>query len=377
MKPIKKGKTYYFVRREGGRQRWVSLKTQYKEEAVIRLGELLRQRHRSSFGVARDPEDIPWSEMVTRMLDLKRGNGDCPRTIERAADCFKSVERHMEIGMVSDWSGAKLEEFKRLRLASGVAAGTVNKELEVVRATLRKARRWGLMAPSAEDLEDVNRVKDPKKPKYVFSDPGVEHLLASVNAFWRIAVLLGVRAGLRRSEVLHLLWDDVDFEQRVIHVVDRPNAHTKNRKNRDVPLDGELIEPLAGWKVSHPGAARVMPWANETYEGKKAFSRAFSRIRKRLGFPKAAHFHSLRHTFATNLAKAGVSQLKIGELLGHSETSVTDDYTHLDLGDLREAMSRLPVLGKPSNLSSNHLGDNGQIRPTMTDIGQSDAGRLI
>lgn len=349
MKPHKKGKKYYFVRRENGKVKWTALRTDSKEEAMIRMGELLRQRHRERFGVAKDPQNIEWSELVKRFLDQKRANGDAGSTIRRAEGYFKVVDRVMGVRMASEWSAELLESFKLKRLREGRAPATINKEVESIRAALRRARRWGFIAPSAEDLEDVRKVKKSGKRAFYFTDIDANRLIAAARPMWRIAILLGLRAGLRRSEVLNLLWEDLDFVRREVRVVDRPGARTKNRKSRVLPMDEGLAAALFAWKAVAGELPRVVPWRNLTDGGKSDFSREFKRLLNRLEFPKGACFHSLRHTFATNLTKANVSPFKIASMLGHHSPVVTADYTHIEMDDMREALKGLPSMPEISN----------------------------
>ncbi len=71
------------------------------------------------------------------------------------------------------------------------------------------------------------------------------------------------------------------------------------------------------------------------------FSRRFKRACRAAGMDKSIHFHSLRHSFASNLAQQGVSLYVIKELLGHSSVSTTEIYSHLNLETLKEAISVL------------------------------------
>ena len=78
-------------------------------------------------------------------------------------------------------------------------------------------------------------------------------------------------------------------------------------------------------------------------ENGKAFtgdyvSKKFKRACKAAGMDKAIHFHSLRHSFASNLAQKGVSLYVIKELLGHSSISTTEIYSHLNMDSLKEAI---------------------------------------
>ena len=61
----------------------------------------------------------------------------------------------------------------------------------------------------------------------------------------------------------------------------------------------------------------------------------------------AAHvsaWHTLRHSYATHLAMAGVPIVTIKELLGHSEITMTQRYAHYCPSDARDVVSRLPRL---------------------------------
>ncbi len=78
----------------------------------------------------------------------------------------------------------------------------------------------------------------------------------------------------------------------------------------------------------------------EKYTG-DYFTKRFKRASKQVGIDKAIHFHSLRHSFASNLVQKGVSLYSVKELLGHSTISTTEIYSHLNLDTLREAESAL------------------------------------
>ena len=83
------------------------------------------------------------------------------------------------------------------------------------------------------------------------------------------------------------------------------------------------------------------------------FSRRFKRACRAAGMNKSIHFHSLRHSFASNLAQQGVSLYVIKELLGHSSVSTTEIYSHLNLETLKKAIS---VLDGPQEKQAESVG---------------------
>ncbi|MFC1588245.1 tyrosine-type recombinase/integrase, partial [Planctomycetota bacterium] len=138
--------------------------------------------------------------------------------------------------------------------------------------------------------------------------------------------LTGLLTGLRKAELINLQWADVDFNNGVITVRHRGDFSTKNRKERIVPMPKKLQDALRDIRnradkpvFIHKNGQR---FANNLY-------RDIERILKTVGIPKI-EFHQLRHTYISNLTKAGISPGKIMQWSGHSDYNVTANvYTHL------------------------------------------------
>jgi integrase len=99
------------------------------------------------------------------------------------------------------------------------------------------------------------------------------------------------------------------------------------------------------------------------------FSKRFKRACMSAGISDSIHFHSLRHSFASNLAQKGVSLYVIKELLGHSSISTTEIYAHLNVDTLREAVSMLDVKGEKTKdervIGSHSLSLNSKAHNTV------------
>ena len=70
-------------------------------------------------------------------------------------------------------------------------------------------------------------------------------------------------------------------------------------------------------------------------------SKKFKQAVRLAGADDKIHFHSLRHSFASDLVNKGVPLYHIKELLGHSSIAVTEIYSHPDLESLHEAVNKL------------------------------------
>jgi integrase len=138
---------------------------------------------------------------------------------------------------------------------------------------------------------------------------------------------VAVSTGLRASELASLTWSSFDlghFGPSVKVLV----AYSKHRRDDVVPLRADLVRQLVAWRdESHPDVqARVFPCFNS--------NKAARMLRKDLGVAhtpyrdaagRVADFHSLRHTFISNLTRGGVSPKVAQSLAKHGSIGLTMD----------------------------------------------------
>lgn len=141
-----------------------------------------------------------------------------------------------------------------------------------------------------------------------------------------IAMIYG--CGLRRSELLNIKLEDVDFERKMLHI-----REGKGKKDRYVPLGNNLVIGLKKYLESE----RPLKWL---FNGKdeNGCSQKFSEtgvqwiIReaaKRSGITKHVTSHVLRHTYATHLLEMGLDIMSLKDLLGHTDIRTTLIYLHV------------------------------------------------
>ncbi|MGB2906318.1 MAG: site-specific integrase, partial [Candidatus Aminicenantaceae bacterium] len=140
--------------------------------------------------------------------------------------------------------------------------------------------------------------------------------------------------GMRRGEILGLMWDDVNLETGVITV-----RKSKSGKPRTIPMNSFLLNELQQMKSESRKTSFLFtsPKTNQPFKTiRKAFGDA-CREAQILNF----RFHDLRRTFGSRLALAGVDLNRIKELLGHASIKTTEIYLHADSSDIREAVEVL------------------------------------
>lgn len=156
-------------------------------------------------------------------------------------------------------------------------------------------------------------------------------------------VVISLDTGLRWSEITALTWDRVDFENAIFHL-----TRTKRGESRWVPFTERVRATLH--KIG-PGQSGEHVFKNRWGERINKLSQSFSRAVKSAGLnagvtdPKMKiTFHSLRHTFASRVLKAGASIYETSKLLGHGSVKVTERYSHVVQEDLQSAVRRLERL---------------------------------
>ncbi len=164
-----------------------------------------------------------------------------------------------------------------------------------------------------------------------------EHLLlaASPEHLQRI-ILCALHTGMRRGEILSQRWEDIDFDNRILHV---SHSKTPEGEAREIPLTSRLYELL---KANRQHRGPVF-----TYHGDaiKIIKTTWASSLRRSGI-RHMRFHDLRHTANTRMMLAGVLQEVRREIIGHSSQrsrDVNDRYTQIELPEKREAIRKLEV----------------------------------
>lgn len=169
-------------------------------------------------------------------------------------------------------------------------------------------------------------------------------------AFW-----LAASAGMRRSELLGLKWDDIDLDTGTVSInrglvsvgYELHETRGKTRTSRrTVDLDPTTVQVLEAWRNSQATEQAVAGigaagWVFTNAHGEPvhphSISQTFERIVRRAGVPRI-RLHDLRHTHGTLLIKEGVPVKVVSERLGHSNPVFTiDTYQHVLPGMQAEA----------------------------------------
>lgn len=206
-----------------------------------------------------------------------------------------------------------------------------------------------LMLTDRIESSPLDRIESPKLGRHLPDVLSISEVDAIIEAIDPNSAL-GVRnraivemlysCGLRVSELVELRVEDIDFEENLVRVMG------KGGKQRFVPLGDLARQRLEAYmidreevEVADRESASII-FLNR--RGRKLTRvMIFTLIRQAVaaaGIDKTVSPHSFRHSFATHLLMGGADIRQVQELLGHSDITTTEIYTHLDFSHLRKTV---------------------------------------
>jgi integrase len=236
----------------------------------------------------------------------------------------------------------------------GLAAPTVNDAIKTLRMPFKAAHDAGYIEINPCTKNSVRPIRDDARnvEKDVFTPEQIAALIdAAPNEDWKGAILCGYYTGLRLRDVADLQWNAINSEEQKITVTTR-----KTRKDVTVPIHPQFALWLQE-QTRGIGKAPVFPrLAGKSGAGKSGLSMQFKRIMERAKIKgrllreangagrsqSSLSFHSLRHSFNSAMANAGVSSEVRQKLTGHSTAQMNAQYTHHEMDELRAAVAVIP-----------------------------------
>jgi integrase len=189
---------------------------------------------------------------------------------------------------------------------------------------------------SENPCRNISRNPENRRTRYL-SVAELAKLIAVLDA-WpdqisAAAIKLLLLTGARRGELLRATWSEFDL---LAGLWIKPASHCKNKREHRLPLSAEAVAVLLSLPRHNSSDllfpnSRRRPWSEIA---------AWPEIRKAAGL-EDVHVHDLRHSAASLMVSSGHSLELIGGVLGHSQASTTQRYSHLMDGALRRAVNGL------------------------------------
>ncbi|MFH1743075.1 MAG: tyrosine-type recombinase/integrase [bacterium] len=182
----------------------------------------------------------------------------------------------------------------------------------------------------------VKKLRVDERPIEYLSLEEIERVLCESERHSRemhLAFALGIYAGFRRSEIANARWEWFDLEEERTLIQPYGDFSPKGHRVVAIPMNRRLKQILEKY-VKPDGYLfeSSVPEERRRNTIRYDFKKSFNQVAKRAGLDWLTP-HKLRHTFASQLAIAGVSLFKISRWLGHRSILTTARYAHLQVQD--------------------------------------------
>ena len=235
----------------------------------------------------------------------------------------------------------------RLDRKGGLSPNYIRTISFIISSALDYAVKREYISPLNGEIKKPPNIKKTVEVFSVSEQSKLEDFLLTDLDDKKLGVLVSLYTGLRIGELCGLKMNDIDLENRTIHIqrsVERiRNIGTtcENKtslticdvktmsSNRIIPIPQNLIEILSFYKKQE----REFLVKGNTYEyiDPRTYQYTFQKYLKKANV-KNVNFHVLRHTFATRCIESGMDTKSLSELLGHSSVSITlNTYVHSSL----------------------------------------------
>lgn len=186
----------------------------------------------------------------------------------------------------------------------------------------------------------IKRPKKESKLPTTLSKEELKLLLSNIkNEKSKLMISLIYAAGLRVSELTNLKIEDINLQEKIGHI-----RQSKGKKDRIFNIPDFLFDQIKFQLEDQEKDKREYLFSGRSEKiSTRNIQKIISLASKKSNL-KNIHPHTLRHSFATHLLESGVDIRKIQELLGHSNLSTTQIYTHISTEEIRKIKSPIDSL---------------------------------
>lgn len=243
---------------------------------------------------------------------------------------------------LTHWNNKKLSsiskfDIQKLHAHLGVGNGiyAANRMLALLHVLFNKAIEWGWQHPNP--ATGIKKFKEKSRDRFIQGDElprFFEALKDETNIIARDYILVSLLTGARRSNVLAMRWEEINFARNTWTIPD-----TKNGESHTVPLVPEAVTILKNrQKINDTNS----PWVFPSYGASGHLAdpkKAWERVLDKAGINNL-RIHDLRRSLGSWQAATGANLSIIGKTLAHKNVSTTAIYARLNIDPVRDAMNK-------------------------------------
>ena len=347
-----KSKVYYiyFTNSLTGKYTRISTRTKSKPEAVKFLSDFKNNLKSRIERAEQENSKVHYiSDLQTEVIKYVSDNMSASNT-KLYKTLFKNILEFFGDVPINLISFKDIELYKGKRLET-VSKASVNKDLSILKSAFNIAIRFNWIKQNP--AKNVKKVILSEKERLCFEPEQIKLIINNIhNVTFKNLVIFALHTGCRLNEVINIQWRDINLHERLITIRNKADFKTKTGKIRQVPISDNLYSLLKSLMYGDNNE-KIVNFINTDmylfcnangYKYSKHYASAyFKKVLRKLNIAEKFHFHCLRHTFITQLIKAGVNINYVKEIAGHSTIGTTMNYIHISTNDLRDAVNKVSV----------------------------------
>ena len=335
-----------------------------KRQAQIECARLISELNG---GLYIEPSKITVGQFLDRWLEHVKPLVS-PRTHERYGELVtKNIKPLLGTVLLTKLRPMQISDAYAKALSSGhrrgkggLAPSTVRYMHVILKASMRQAVRWQILAHNPVDAVDPPKIERATVRTYDLAQTA-DLIDATRGTRMTITVILAVLCGLRRGEIAALRWRNVNLDAAQLAVTESAEQTTagvrykkpKSGKGRTVALSARVVNELRSHRLKQAQELLVLgvPLTEDAFivaqaDGSPLQPRSITHqwhllLANNRQLPRI-RFHDLRHAHATHMLSSGVHPKIASERLGHSKVGITMDlYSHVIPGMQEDAAARV------------------------------------
>lgn len=256
---------------------------------------------------------------------------------------IKQLKSYCSSQQYQHWNSVQPSDIRKHianRHRNGISSKSLQRELSAIRSFYNYLLKKHIISSNP-----ANHIRAPKQerklPKVLDVDQVFGILETTPDSPLEIRDLamfeLFYSSGLRLSELANLNSKDIDFTDHSLRV-----RYGKGGKQRELPIGSKAIAAIKKWLTYRPETTDEALFTSTKGQrlGQRSIQLRLDRWCKKIGLPEHVHPHMLRHSFASHLLESSQDIRAVQELLGHSNLSTTQIYTHLDFQHLADVYDK-------------------------------------
>ena len=280
--------------------------------------------------------DTDLFRQIEIFLEWSKINSNSPNTYEYHYKSMKIFRRFILKDKVEKLTPTTYEKFKTFLIERGNSPRTIDVRLEVIKRMISVLEDLSVIPKDIYPRPKLIKAKRSKAPQFWTSEEVNEVLHKADSTYVYDLIVFGLNTGLRRNELIHLRWEDVNLDGQfilvqgyeVVYQDTKYSFEPKDHEVRRIKLNNVALKTL--YKLKNMDRTNIWVFAN-----KYGRPRRYNLDRDLMKITESAHvrhkgaWHCMRRTFAVHLLMEGADLESIRQLLGHSNISTTMAYLNV------------------------------------------------